>query len=156
MIHWAEVFFTVGIWFKVTSLVVVRLFNSTNRSYSDGMIALRDLKNTGSSHVIDIWGNPTTVVKISQQNWCLVVASYKNCQKGSFQHPCIVLVKITHRPVLRRTSKSLKIGLVSNTLKISTADNQIYVLAWLFKLLVHFSKLSMKTTNLRNDHLPLY
>jgi len=62
-------------------------------------------------------------------------------------------VEITHRPKLRGASQSFKVLLVSKTLKISATDNQIYILSLILELVVHFCELTMKTTNLSNNHL---
>lgn len=128
VVHRSKIFFTKGWRLKIASLVVVWFFNATYRSYPKRLIIFLNLDNRGSTQIVNIWRNPSTVIQITQQDWGFVIASDKDCQKWCQTLSCIILMKVTHLSKFRWTCESFKIGLVSYALKIATTNDQIYLL----------------------------
>ena len=75
---------------------MVVFVNTAERSNSQCLIAFFDGDNAARTEVKDVFGAPTTIIKVPEVDWSLVVTAVEQGQERSFELSLEVVVKIAH------------------------------------------------------------
>ena len=65
--------------------------------------------DVGGSKIVDIWCDPTSIMKFPEMITCLMVSAHKNRQIGSLSFTAIILVKISDFSKFKRDRHAIQI-----------------------------------------------
>jgi hypothetical protein len=109
--------------FMMGLVVVKALPDARQSSNSNGTQA----NDVGGTKVIDVWGNPATVIKLPKMRAGLVIASNEDGQKGGSPFARVILGEVTKFAVLDRTRHDGEVFRIANCLdrSVSSLDNNV-------------------------------
>lgn len=105
--------------FEVSFRIIVTLPDSAKSRNPQGT----ELNDVGGTQVVDVWGDPSTIVKLEQMIASLVIASDEDGQVGSSPRATVVLMKICHSAVLLWHRRDVEIVLISHGLESNSLAN---------------------------------
>ena len=94
---------------------IVTFPDSRHASYSNSTQS----DYVGSSHVINVWCNPSPIEKFPKMTASLMVASNKNCKVGGFGSATVVGMEVANLSIFNRTRHHGQIRGVPNCLGFS-------------------------------------
>lgn len=95
---------------------VVVLVDATEATHAQALLPFPDVDHSAGSKVVDVFGHPAAIVKVSEEIRGFVVASDEESEDGSSDLAVVEAMELAHLSILLGTGHRHEIGFIAHAL----------------------------------------